>query len=63
MNLTTDPQTVKTFLARWLTEVAAHRNKLRTWEGYERIVELYLNPYLGHVVLHEATSPGHVLNG
>ena len=51
VNVTTDRQTVKTFLARWLTEVAAHRNKLRTQEGYERIVEVYLNPYLGRILL------------
>jgi integrase len=59
VNVTTDRQTVKTFLARWLTEVAAHRNKLRTWEGYERIVELYLNPYLGRVMLTKL-GPEHV---
>jgi len=59
MNVTTDRQTVKTFLARWLTEVAAHRNKLRTWEGYQRIVELYLNPYLGRVLLTKL-GPEHV---
>jgi integrase len=59
VNVTTDRQTVKTFLARWLTEVAAHRNKLRTWEGYQRIVELYLNPYLGRVLLTKL-GPEHV---
>jgi len=55
VNATTDRQTVKTFLARWLTEVAAHRNKLRTHEGYERIIELYLNPYLGRILLAKLT--------
>ena len=59
VNVTTDRQTVKTFLARWLTEVAAHRNKLRTWEGYQRIVELYLNPYLGRILLTKL-GPEHV---
>jgi integrase len=59
VNITTDRQTVKIFLARWLTEVAAHRNKLRTWEGYQRIVELYLNPYLGRVLLTKL-GPEHV---
>ena len=45
----------QTFLAHWLTEVAAHRNKLRTREGYERIIELYLNPYLGRILLAKLT--------
>jgi integrase len=59
VNVTTDRQTVKTFLARWLTEVAAHRNKLRTWEGYKCIVGLYLNPYLGRILLTKL-GPEHV---
>lgn len=59
INITTDRQTVKAFLARWLNEVVVHRNKLRTWEGYQRVVELYLNPYLGRVLLTKL-GPEHV---
>jgi integrase len=58
INIATGRQTVKAFLERWL-EVSKQRNKTRTYEGYERIVALYLVPHLGHIVLNKLT-PEHV---
>jgi len=57
--ISTDRQTVKTFLTRWLSEVVSQRNKTRTYEGYERIVELYLTPSLGTIPLGKL-GPQHV---
>src|SRR6266508_4010847 len=57
--ISTDSQTVKTFLTRWLSEVVSQRNKTRTYEGYERIVELYLTPSLGTIPLGKL-GPQHV---
>ena len=51
----TERQTVQQFLKRWLEEVVKQRNKIRTFEGYERIVELYLNPHLGRIALTKLT--------
>lgn len=59
LDITTDRQTVKVFLERWLSEVVSQRNKVRTYEGYERIVELYLNPAIGHIPIGKLT-PQHV---
>jgi integrase len=58
INVATGRQTVKAFLEHWL-EVSKQRNKTRTYEGYERIVALYLVPHLGHIVLSKLT-PEHV---
>jgi len=58
INVATGRQTVKAFLERWL-EVSKQRNKTRTYEGYDRIVALYLVPHLGHIVLGKLT-PEHV---
>jgi integrase len=58
INVATGRQTVKAFLERWL-EVSKQRNKTRTYEGYERIVALYLVPHLGHIVLGKL-APEHV---
>ncbi len=54
INVATGRQTVKAFLERWL-EVSKQRNKTRTYEGYDRIVALYLEPHLGHIVLGKLT--------
>jgi integrase len=54
--ISTERQTVEVFLQRWLSEVAKQRNKTRTYEGYDRIVALYLIPHLGHIVLTKLTE-------
>jgi integrase len=55
VNLSVERQTIATLLKRWLEEVVAHRNKIRTYESYERIVTTYLVPHTGPIPLGKLT--------
>lgn len=57
--LLVDPsrKTVSEFLAAWLEGVARPAIRPSTYVRYERIVRLYINPYLGGVVLNKLTPP------
>ena len=46
VNLSVERTTIETLLKRWLEEVVAHRNKIRTYESCERIVTTYLVPHI-----------------
>ena len=39
------------FLARWLANTAKERVRPATWERYRQLVELYLVPFVGRVLL------------
>ena len=44
-------QTVAQFLALWLEQVLAVRNRLRTRRSYQDMVRLHLSPHLGRHLL------------
>lgn len=52
----TDKATVEQWLHRWLTEI--HRGKIRpgTYQGYERIIRLHINPRIGDKRLDKLTA-------
>jgi integrase len=46
-----DRLTVRTFLERWLTEVARPSIRAKTYRSYEQLTRLHLIPGLGHIPL------------
>jgi integrase len=57
--LTSDRETVGSFLARWLEDSARPRIKPRTYERFAELLRLHIAPELASVKL-EKLSPGHV---
>jgi hypothetical protein len=52
-------ETVETYLKRWLEESARPRIKPRTYERFEELIRLHLNPAIGSISLQKLT-PGDV---
>lgn len=49
-------ETVGTFLDRWIESVIYRKNKIKTAEGHEKIVQSYLKPAIGHIKIAKLTT-------